>query len=102
MRACASADSAAATVTRVSAACCTSGNVSWRLAVSARSWDAARVSWRGISSRASEAAAHTAALTPIMRNGRRSAFRALAASHCVIVAAGRPGGGFSVIAIVIY
>jgi hypothetical protein len=37
-----------------------------------------------------------------MRNGRRSAFRALAASHCVIVAAGRPGGGFSVIAIVIY
>jgi hypothetical protein len=30
-----------------------------------------------------------------MRNGRRSALRALAASHCVIVAAGRAGGGYS-------
>jgi len=38
---------------------------------------------------------NAAVLIPMMRNGRRSAFRARAASHCVIVAAGVTDGGRS-------
>lgn len=34
-------------------------------------------------------------LPPMMRSGRRSVLRALAASHCVMVAADRAGDGCS-------
>ena len=40
---------------------------------------------------------NAARLTPLMRNGRRSALRALAASHCVIAAAGRTGALSSIV-----
>ena len=95
VRARASVDSADVAADRDESARRSRATVSGRSAVPARSRAAARVACRGISTKTKRATTKTAALTPTMRSGRRSAFRALAASHCVIIAADRIGGGCS-------
>ena len=60
--------------------------VSGLLRVSSISRSARRVASRGIRISVNSAAMKAVELTPMIRRGRRSAFRARAASHCVTVA----------------